>query len=258
MSRKTDSARQAADGRMRLDRLLVARGLFASRSRAADAVRRGHVRVDGRIVRSPGERVAENARLETDDPAKGYVSRAALKLLAALETWPADLRGAVCLDIGASTGGFVQVLLERGAKRVYAVDVGHGQLHADLLGDARVVSLEGVNARMLSGELVPERVDVITADVSFISLRKALPPALSLARPGARLWALVKPQFEAGPQAVGGGGIVRDAAVREAVVADVRRWLEEEEGWQVAGTRPSPLRGGDGNVEYLLHARKEG
>ncbi len=242
-------------GRERLDRLLVARGLFPTRSRAADAIRRGHVRVDGRVVRKPGEKVLATARLEADDPAAGYVSRAALKLLAALETWPVDLAGAVCLDVGASTGGFVQVLLERGARRVYAVDVGHGQLHPRLAGDARVVSLEGVNARALNTALVPEPVDVITADVSFISLTKALPAALALARPGARLWALVKPQFEAGPAAVGGGGVVRDDAARRQAVREVAAWLERQ-GWQVIGHVPSPIAGADGNREFLLHARK--
>ena len=241
----------------RLDRLAVERGLFATRSRAADAIRRGHVRVDGRIIRKPGEKVPAAARIETDDPAGAYVSRAALKLLAGLEAWPADLSGAVCLDVGASTGGFVQVLLQHGARRVYAVDVGHGQLHPDLAEDPRVISLEGVNARDLDAALIPEPVDVITADVSFISLRKALPAALALARPGTRLWALVKPQFEVGPERIGRGGVVRSETARRQAVEDIAAFLEGQ-GWHVAGHVPSPIAGADGNREFLIHAVKNG
>jgi len=244
---------ELSGSRERLDRLLVTRGLFATRSRAADAIRRGHVRVEGCIVRKPGEKVSVTARITTDDPALPYVSRAALKLLAGLKAWPVDLSGAVCLDVGASTGGFVQVLLRHGAQRVYAVDVGHGQLHPDLARDARVISLEGVNARRLDAALIPEPVDVITADVSFISLRKALPAALSLARPGARLWALVKPQFEVGPEGIGRGGVVEDEAMRRQAVADIAAFLEGQ-GWQVAGHVPSPIAGAEGNREFLIHA----
>ncbi len=244
--------------RMRLDRLLVARGLYATRSRAADAIRRGAVRVNGKRVRKPGAPVAEDAHIELADPAAGYVSRAALKLRAAIEAEPAlaaAISGAVCADIGASTGGFTQVLLEHGARKVHAVDVGHGQLHDGLRTDPRVISLEGLNARDLTVEHMPEPPDVIVSDVSFISLTKALPAALALARPGAWLAALVKPQFEAGPENVGPGGIVKCEEVRREVLERMRDWLRGQ-GWRPVRMLPSPITGADGNVEYLLIARK--
>ena len=246
-------------GRQRLDRLLVARGLYDTRSRAADAIRRGAVRVNGAVISKPGAPVAEDARITLADPAARYVSRAALKLLAAIEAAPAfaaAIEGAICADIGASTGGFTQVLLEHGARKVYAVDVGHGQLHESLRNDPRVVSLEGLNARALFAEHVPEPPDVIVSDVSFISLTKALPAALALARPGAWLAALVKPQFEAGPAHVNAGGIVKSEKVRQKVVARVKAWLRDQ-GWRPVRTLPSPISGADGNVEYLLIARRE-
>ncbi len=190
-----------------------------------------------------------------EDPAAGYVSRAALKLLAALEAFPLEVEGRVCVDIGASTGGFTQVLLEHGAARVHAVDVGHGQLADSLRNDPRVVCLEGLNARNLTEAHIPEPPDIIVSDVSFISLQLALPPVLVLARPGARLRALVKPQFEAGPEHVGKGGIVRDERVHRQVLERIRTWLETE-GWQVTGIIPSPITGSDGNREYLLAAEK--
>ncbi len=191
-----------------------------------------------------------------EDPAAGYVSRAALKLLAALEAFPLEVEGRVCVDIGASTGGFTQVLLERGAACVHAVDVGHGQLADVLRQDPRVVCLEGLNARNLTEAHIPEPPDVVVSDVSFISLTIALPPVLVLARPGAQLRALVKPQFEAGPEHVGKGGIVRDERVHRVVIERIRAWLESE-GWQVDGIIPSPITGSDGNREYLLAAGKQ-
>ena len=242
--------------RRRLDRLLVERGLFASRARAADAVRRGAVRVAGETARKPGQMVAGDAALSIDDAAAAYVSRAALKLLAAFEAMPLDVGGAVCADIGASTGGFTQVLLERGARRVYAIDVGHGQLAEELRHHPAVVNLEGLNARHLSPAHIGEPLDVIVSDVSFISLRKALPAALALARPGALLIALIKPQFEAGREHVGKGGIVRDAAIHEKVVAGISRWLTTK-GWPPRRLLPSPVKGADGNREFLVIARKE-
>ncbi len=243
------------NNRIRLDRLLVARGLYRTRARAADAIRRGAVSVAGRTALKPGELTAPDAEILAEDPAQRYVSRAALKLLAALESFRPPVGGAVCADIGASTGGFTQVLLERGARKVYAVDAGRGQLSPLLRDDPRVVNLEGLNARDLSPAHIPEPPEIIVSDVSFISLKKALPAALSLSRAGAHLIALIKPQFEAGRARVGKGGVVRDAAVREAVCADIRAWLEEA-GWRVSGLRPSPLAGADGNVEYLIAARR--
>lgn len=242
----------------RLDKELVRRGLYASRARARDAIVRGVVRVNGQVARKPGQPVAQTDAITLEDAARGYVSRAALKLLAALRAEPGlrtAIHGAVCADIGASTGGFTQVLLEHGARKVFAVDVGHGQLHSDIATDARVVNLQGLNARALSRHHLPEPPRVVVSDVSFISLRKALGPVLDLAAPDAWLAALVKPQFEVGPEHVGAGGIVRDAGVREQALQRARRWLEEC-GWDVRRSLPSPITGADGNVEYLLLARR--
>jgi 23S rRNA (cytidine1920-2'-O)/16S rRNA (cytidine1409-2'-O)-methyltransferase len=164
----------------------------------------------------------------------------------------------VALDVGASTGGFTQVLLERGARKVYAVDVGHGQLHASLAADPRVVALEGFDARKLTRTVVAEPVGIITADVSFISLAKALGTALELAARGCMLVALVKPQFEVGPDRVGKGGIVRDEAARADALQAVSAWIAEQRGWRIAGSIESPITGGSGNVEYLIGARRDG
>ncbi len=195
--------------------------------------------------------------LEDADAARA-VSRGTQKLIGALAAFEFDPEGRVALDVGASTGGFTQVLLERGAKKVYAADVGHGQLHPSLKADARVVSLEGLDARRLTRETVPEPVDAITADVSFISLIKALGPALELAAPGAFLVALVKPQFEVGLERIGKGGIVRDETARDSALHDVTAWLAAQPGWRVAGSIPSPIKGGSGNVEFLIGALNDG
>lgn len=241
--------------RQRLDIALVGAGLFDSRARARDAVLRGAVRLDGSVVTKPGLLVEAGAtRLSVDDPARTYVSRAALKLAHGLDVFGYSPEGRVALDLGASTGGFTQVLLERGAARVYAVDVGHGQLHASLAADARVVSMQGLNARALGHRHVPEAPDAMVADLSFVSLRLALPPALALAAPGAWGVFLVKPQFEVGREGVGKGGIVRDAARAEKAARDVADWLDGEMGWRVAGLAVSPITGGDGNREYVLGA----
>lgn len=241
---------------LRLDQLLVERGLLASRARARTAILEGAVRVDGAVVTKPAAQVAGNAEIALDPGLRDYVSRGALKLAHALDRFGIDPAGLVALDLGASTGGFTEVLLERGAQRVHAVDVGHGQLHPRIAGDRRVVVHEGANARALDAAAIGEAPDLIVCDVSFISLKIALPPALALAAPDALLVALVKPQFEVGREGVGKGGIVRDPALREAACAEIRRWLEEEMGWRVLGIEPSPIIGGDGNVEYLLAARK--
>ncbi|QPC42074.1 TlyA family RNA methyltransferase [Kaustia mangrovi] len=241
---------------IRLDQLLVERGLVETRSRARAAILAGAVRVDGTVIAKPAARVARDAALALDPGLDTHVSRAALKLIHALDRFGIDPGGLVALDLGASTGGFTEVLLERGAARVHAVDVGHGQLHPRLAGDPRVIVHEGVNARALDGTVVPEAPALVVCDVSFIGLKLALPPALALAAPGAWLVALVKPQFEVGREGLGKGGIVRDEALREEVCADIRRWLEETAGWTVAGLVRSPITGGDGNVEYLVAARK--
>ncbi len=236
----------------RLDLALVARGLVATRAKARDLIARGEVRVDGEVAQKPAMNVREDQAIAVDAQAAAQVSRGAVKLAAALDRFQLDTAGRVALDIGASTGGFTQVLLERGVTRVYAVDVGKGQLHASLTSDPRVVSLEECDARTLDRALVPEAIDAIVADVSFISVRKVLTAALALAAPGCWLVALVKPQFEVGREGVGKGGIVRDAALREEALADVREWLAAQAGWSVVGDMPSPIEGGSGNVEFLL------
>lgn len=242
----------------RLDQLLVNRGLFPSRSRARDAVLRGTVRVNGSVVEKPGQVVAGDADLAIDDPAQAYVSRAALKLTAALDHFGIDPSGQICLDIGASTGGFTQVLLERGANHVVAVDVGHGQMHPMIASDRRVTNLEGLNARHMEREDIGDvAVTLVVSDVSFISLKLALPPALELAEPGALCVLLVKPQFEAGREAIGKGGLLRDPESAPQVAAELERWLVEDMGWTSLGLIPSPIAGGDGNQEYLLAGRKD-
>ncbi|MCB1448278.1 MAG: TlyA family RNA methyltransferase [Rhizobiaceae bacterium] len=241
---------------LRLDQLLVLRGLFGSRSRARDAIGRGAVRVAGAAAGKAGQMVASDVELTIDDPARAYVSRAALKLIAALDHFGLSPSGLSCLDIGASTGGFTQVLLERGARHVTALDVGHGQLDPRIAGDPRVTGLEGVNARALDGDMLAGPVGAVVSDVSFISLTLALPPALALAEPGAWLAALVKPQFEAGREAIGKGGILKDPARGPRIAADLEDWLNSLGGWRSLGVIPSPIAGGDGNREYLLAGRK--
>lgn len=238
--------------RDRLDRVLVARGHYATRSRARDAIARGAVRVDGLPVDKPGAPVAADARIDLDDAAQGYVSRAALKLKAAIDAFDVPVKGATCLDLGASAGGFTQVLLDHDAGRVHAIDVGHNQLDASLRGDDRVQLIEGLNARDLTlehlGGVAPT---LIVCDVSFISLTLALPPALGVAAPGAHLVALIKPQFEVGRGQIGKGGLVAQADARAAAEA-LRGWLGDQSGWTVRALIPSPITGGDGNAEFLL------
>jgi len=242
--------------KVRLDQLLVARGLADSRARARDAVLRGHVTVSGRAVDKPGLAVDDASEVAITDPASAYVSRAALKLISGLDHFGFDVTGKDCLDVGASTGGFTQVLLERGAARVVALDVGHGQLHARIAGDSRVTNLEGLNARELTADDLPYLPEVIVSDVSFISLTLALPPALVLARRPALGLFLVKPQFEAGKDAIGKGGIV-DEATGHAAALRIRDWFDGRDGWRVHDLIASPILGGDGNHEYLLGASRD-
>jgi 23S rRNA (cytidine1920-2'-O)/16S rRNA (cytidine1409-2'-O)-methyltransferase len=244
---------RAADKRSRLDVLLVERGLAATRSRASDLIRRGLVEVGGQVIVKPGAAVAHEATIKLAPEVASYVSRGAVKLIAALDHYGFVPAGLVALDAGAGTGGFTQVLLERGAARVFAVDVGRGQLDRHIATDPRVVALEACDVRSLTPELVPEPVEAIVADLSFISLAKALPTPLGLARRGAWLVALVKPQFEAGRASIGKGGIVRNCAARLAAVERVRDFIASE-GWTVRGVIPSPLAGGSGNREFLLGA----
>jgi 23S rRNA (cytidine1920-2'-O)/16S rRNA (cytidine1409-2'-O)-methyltransferase len=240
--------------KQRADRLLVARGLFDSRAKAQAAIEAGLVRADGVAVRKASEDIAVDAALQAS-PAHPYVSRGGVKLDAALGHFRFDPAGRVCLDVGASTGGFTQVLLARGARKIYAVDVGRGQLHESLRAQPRVVVLEETDIRNLSPAMLPEPPDLIVVDVSFVSLKHVLPAALALARPPAQLAALVKPQFEAGRAALK-KGVVRDPAVHAAVCEQASR-LVASLGWRVLGVIPSPIAGGDGNAEFLLGAARD-
>lgn len=245
--------------RMRLDEALVAAGLAPSRARARDLVLRGAVCIDGEPADKPARKVGPMQRLRVDDAAAAYVSRAALKLIAGLDAFGFDPAGLTALDLGASTGGFTQVLLERRAAHVIAVDVGHGQLDAGLAADPRVIALEGLNARDLTrAHLGGHGIGAVVSDVSFISLKLALPPALAVAEPGAWGVFLVKPQFEVGRGIIGKGGVVRDPAVARQAAEDISEWLGRSPDWQIAGLLPSPLAGGDGNLEFLLGARRNG
>jgi len=232
----------------------VTEGLAPSRARAANLIRRGYVTVAGETTTKPGALVADDAAIVVAAGGADHVSRGAVKLEAALRAFGLEPEGRVALDVGASTGGFTEVLLGEGAAKVYAVDVGRGQLHESLRGDPRVISLEATDARTLDAVLIPEPVAAIVADVSFISLTQALPAALERAAPDAWLVALVKPQFEAGREAVGKGGIVRKAEDRERAIVRVREFIEGE-GWTVLGVIPSPIEGGSGNKEFLIGAR---
>ncbi|WP_292057294.1 TlyA family RNA methyltransferase [Brevundimonas sp. UBA5936] len=241
--------------RLRLDQLLVARGLAESRAKAKAAIEAGGVTVDGASARAASQAVNEDAVVTYVDAFR-WVGRGALKLERALDLWPVAVDGRVVLDVGASTGGFTEVCLDRGAARVFAVDVGTGQLHPKVAVDPRVLNLEKTDARDLTPDVITEAPSLIVCDVSFISLSKVLPTALDLAAPGADLITLVKPQFEAdGPKAVGKKGVVKDPEAHVAAVAKVRAWLEES-GWAVREVADSPITGGDGNVEFLLWAQK--
>ncbi len=242
--------------RKRADILLVERGLFESRAKARAAIEAGGVTVAGRPVAKAAEMIEEQAELAAE-PAHPWVGRGALKLAHALDLWPIAVAGRIVLDVGASTGGFTEVCLGRGAARVYAVDVGRGQLHPRLAADPRVISLEGTDARALTPALIAEAPQLVATDVSFISLAKALSAALALAAPAADLVALVKPQFEVGPKRVGKGGVVKDEAAQAEALAGVARFLEDA-GWPVQASAESPIAGGDGNREFLLWARKRG
>ncbi len=242
----------------RLDQLLVDRGLAGSRARAQALVIAGKVFSGARRLDKPGTRLAADTPLEVRGPDHPWVSRGGVKLAHALDHFGIDPEGLVALDVGASTGGFTDVLLARGAAKVYAVDVGRGQLAWTLRQDARVAVLEGVNARDLAGADVPEPIGIIVCDASFIGLETVLPAPLALAGRDAWLVALIKPQFEAGRGKVGKGGVVRDAEVRREVCERIRAWLAARPGWRVAGLTESPITGADGNVEYLIAARHGG
>ncbi len=242
--------------RRRLDLALVDRGLAPTRARARDAIRRGHVTIDGTTTRRPSTVVLPSSVVLINDPASAYVSRGALKLIAGLDRFGYSPEGRRALDIGASTGGFTQVLLERGAEHVTALDVGHGQLHDTIADDPRVTGIEGLNVRALRSRHLSGPVHAVVADTSFISLRLALVPAIDLVESGAWGVFLVKPQFELGPDAIGKGGIVRDQTAAKTAASALASWLERDHGWSVDGIEPSPIAGGDGNREFLIGARR--
>ncbi len=255
MKRKSGDTR-LPKGKLRADAAVVARGLAPSRERAQAFILAGLVFADDRRVEKPGQAVSEEAAIEVRGADHPWVSRGGLKLARALDHFKIDPAGLVCLDIGASTGGFTDVLLSRGAARIYAVDVGRGQLAWKLRQDPRVVVLESTNVRHLTPALIPDAPGLIVADVSFIGLEVALPAALALALPGAWLVALIKPQFEVGKGRVGKGGIVREPDLHADVCARIRAWLDGA-GWPVEGIVESPILGTEGNKEFLIAARKK-
>ena len=240
--------------RQRADRLLVDRGLFESRAKAQAAIEAGLVTADEKVVLKPSEQIPADAKLQAS-AAHPYVSRGGVKLATALEHFGFDPKGRICLDVGASTGGFTQVLLDRGARRIYAVDVGTDQLHKSLRARPEIISLDSTDIRQLSPGSLDEPPDLVSIDLSFISLKLTLPSALGLARSPAQLVALIKPQFEAGPGAVK-KGIVRDGALQQAICDDIARFVASL-GWRVLGVIPSPILGGDGNAEFLLGASRD-
>lgn len=241
--------------KVRLDQLLVARGLAESRARAKAAIEAGGVTVDGQPAKAASQAVSDDAEI-TFVEAHRFVGRAALKLDHALTLWPVAVRGRNVLDVGASTGGFTEVCLERGAAHVWAVDVGQGQLHRRVARDLRVTNMERTDARDLTPDLIASSPGLIVCDASFIGLAKVLPAALALAAPDADLITLVKPQFEMDSRAdIGRGGVVKDEEARQAALARVRDWIASR-GWTVQATAESPITGGDGNVEYLLWAKR--
>ncbi|WP_193369957.1 TlyA family RNA methyltransferase [Pelagibius marinus] len=240
----------------RADLALVERGLVESRAKAQALIMAGKVFAGERKLAKAGESVAEDQALEVRGQDHPWVSRGGLKLAHALQAFDLDPAGLTCLDVGASTGGFTDVLLQHGAARVYAVDVGHGQLAWQLRNDPRVVVLERTNARTLTAEQVPEPVDLLVCDASFIGLEILLPAPLALTAPGAVMAVLIKPQFEVGKERVGKGGVVRDPALHEEVCARIRAWVEAQPGWTVEGVVESPITGPEGNKEFLLVARR--
>ena len=241
----------------RLDQLLVDRGLVESRSKAQALILAGSVFSGERRLDKAGLAVGTDVPVELRGQDHPWVSRGGLKLAHGLDAFAIDPAGLVCIDVGASTGGFTDVLLSRGAAQVYAVDVGHGQLAWKLRQDPRVVVLERTNARHLSAAEVPDPIDLVVCDASFIGLRTVLPAPLSRTRPGAGLVALIKPQFEVGRERVGKGGVVRDPELHREVCERIAGWLGALPGWSVLGVVESPVKGPEGNIEFLVAARRE-
>ena len=241
---------------MRADQYLLANGFVASRQKAKELIEAGAVHVDGTPLKKASQSIAQGAAIIIDSPLTNWVSRGALKLLGGLDAFPAITpQDKICLDIGASTGGFTEVCLRHGAAHIYAIDVGHGQLAPSLAKHPRITSVEKCNARYLDNSHVPEPFQLIVCDVSFISLKLALPAAMTLAPQGCEAMCLVKPQFEVGRSGLDKGGIVKDDSLRQQVLDDMVTWFKAQ-GWDVLGTADSPITGPDGNHEFLLAARK--
>lgn len=243
----------ATEKNLRLDVYLVEGGSFKSRARAQEVIKAGMVRLDGKVCRKPSQAISAETVVVVTGDVHPYVSRGGLKLEAALRHFEIDAANKVCLDLGASTGGFCDVLLRAGASKVYAVDVGSAQLDPVVECNPRIINLEKTHAKELSRALIPEPVEILSCDVSFISLKKALPPALALCAPGAFIVALVKPQFEVGRDQIGKGGLVKpDRQNAEGVAEKLCVWLEAQQGWKPLGFIESPIAGGDGNREFLM------
>lgn len=254
-----EKKQEKIQAKMRLDHLMTEKGLAGSRARAADLIRRGAVSVDGAVALKPGQNVSAAAKIVVAEEAGAqYVSRGALKLIGALDAFAFSPEGRVAFDVGASTGGFTEVLLERGAAQVIALDVGRGQLHERLRQDPRVINLENTDVRGSLDGPIFKGIGAVVIDVSFISLIKVLPHALYYAAPGAWLVALIKPQFEVGRAAIGKGGLVKDVEARRRAVEDVQAFLAAQPGWKVAGVIASPIKGQDGNQEFLIGAHHAG
>jgi 23S rRNA (cytidine1920-2'-O)/16S rRNA (cytidine1409-2'-O)-methyltransferase len=242
--------------KQRVDQLLVARGLAENRTRAQALILAGTVYSGEARLEKPGHQVADDIAIEVRERPHPWVSRGGIKLAHGLESFSMVVEGSTCVDVGSSTGGFTDVLLQNGAAKVYAVDVGRGQLDWRLRNDERVVVLEGVNARRLDETQIPDTPTVIVCDASFIGLRTVLPATLKLAAPSASLIALIKPQFEVGKGRVGKGGVVRDPELHQEVCDEIENWLSKEMGWNVAGIEKSPITGPKGNVEFLIFASR--
>ena len=240
---------------MRADQYLTAHGYYTSRARAQAAIKAGLVSVDGRVLKKPSEKIGEGAAIEAAQE-HPWVSRGGIKLDHALRVFNVDPKGKIALDVGASTGGFSQVLAQNGAAKIYSVDVGHDQLHPTLRSEPKIISLEGQDARTLSSNHLDPAPDLIVCDASFISAMKVLETPLRIAARQSELITLVKPQFEVGKAGLGKGGIVKSETLALQALDDVKTWVRQE-GWQVIATDLSPIKGGSGNIEYLLHARRK-
>ena len=241
----------------RIDQLLVDRGLVESKTKAQALIMAGKVFSDTKRLDKPGHKVPCEIALEVKGQDHPWVSRGGVKLASGLEHFSINPDGYVCVDVGASTGGFTDVLLQNGAKKVYAVDVGHGQLAWKLREDERVVVLEKTNARYLTSDEVPEPIDLVVCDASFIGLQTVLPAPMKLAAPNAHLIALIKPQFEVGKDQVGKGGVVREPELHQEVCDKIKNWISGLDGWEVLGVSKSPIKGPEGNVEFLIAAIKK-